>query len=346
MTDKRLQFIRGAYLALRARFLRHFANSDEAFGGAVWRSIVLHGVLLLLFAIPLIARGFGCVKPYRMPAGGKVEAKPVQQVRVKRQPRVIHNPHSDIAFNFPEIKDLDLRLDKLTEHAFAGRVGAGAGKGKGAGYGGGDAGEVRFIRLKYDGGDWDQDYGLGADVNMLKEFGQRTGIKVAARTEHVSIRDLTRFPRKQSPPFVYLTGERSIHADATEVKRLQEYLLDRGGMIFADNGGGGFHNAFLNLMRRILPKENFVEIPFDDEIFSQPYDINGAPPLWHHSGYRALGIRAQGRWVVFYHPGDMGDAWKDGHSGAPEDSWEAAYQTGVNVIDYSVRHYLKFIERE
>ena len=337
---------RGTGFRIRRFFFVHVANRDEELGRALRRSTVLHVLVILLTAIPAFWQYFGCVKPYKRPPGGKTQPKPRKRVAVKKRIRIIHSLRSDIAFNFPDIENIDLRLDKLTERAYSGRVGAGSGKGKGAGYGGAGGGKVRFIRLKYDGGDWDQDYGLGADVNMLVEFGRRTGIPVAAKTEHVTIRDLMRFPKKLSPPFVYITGERNIHVRDADVKRLRKYLTERGGMIFADNGGGRFHGQFLNLMRRVLPGERFVEIPFDDEVFLKPYSLPGAPPLWHHSGYRALGIRRQGRWVVFYHQGDLGDAWKDGHSGAPAASWQAAYEMGVNVIDYAFRHYLKFLERQ
>jgi hypothetical protein len=46
-------------------------------------------------------------------------------------------------------------------------------------------------------------------------------------------------------------------------------------------------------------------------IYQLPYGFpDGAPAFWHHGGRRAKGIKHEGRWVVFYHPGDMNDAWK------------------------------------
>lgn len=340
---------------LRRRSVRIFAlcvaGGDEHLAGAVARSFMWHVLVVGIWFLPLLLQWLGYVEPYRLPPGGRVEAQrpQVKRVNLKKQPRVIHNPHADIAFNFPEVLDVDLKLDKLTENAFGtAKLGVGSGKGKGAGYGGGAGmgGKIRFIRLKYDGGDWDRNYGMNADNNMLRQFGQRTGIAVADQTEHVTVRDLRKFPKKLSPPFLYMTGEGGIVMNDDEVKTLREYVTERGGLIFADNSGGQFHNALLNLMKRVLPQYSVVEIPFDDEIFQQPYALPGAPPLWHHSGYRALGIRHQGRWVVFYHQGDIGDAWRDGHSGAPQSSWEAAYQMGVNVIDYAVRNYMKIAEAQ
>jgi len=54
-----------------------------------------------------------------------------------------------------------------------------------------------------------------------------------------------------------------------------------------------------------------------------------------------MGVRHNGRWVVFYHPGDVNDAWKTGHSGLSPDKAKAAYNLGVNVLYYSFTKYLE-----
>lgn len=322
-------------------FTQRFANDDPRYARALKWAIGLHLFVVFVSLLPVLWALFHNVPPYKPPAGGKVEAKPIKRVQVKKKPRILHNPRSEIAFNFPDVLDVDLRLDKMTENAYTGRIGVGAGKGAGAGYGGGAGGAMRFIRLKYDGGDWDQDMDANSDTNMLIEFARRTGMKTAERAEYITPRELSRMPKNGSPPFLYITGERGIVLNAAEVKILQDYLTERGGFLFADNGGGSFHSAFLNMARKVMPQQPLVEIPFDDEIFQQPYSLPGAPPLWHHSGYRALGVRYQGRWVIFYHQGDMGDAWKNGHSGAPQSVWEAAFEMGVNVMDYAGRNHYK-----
>jgi len=80
----------------------------------------------------------------------------------------------------------------------------------------------------------------------------------------------------------------------------------------------------------------------DDPIFRLPYVFaNGAPPLWHHGGYRAKGIKHKGRWIVFYHPGDLNDAWKTGHSGAKPKVAESSMHMAVNVIYYAATQYLR-----
>jgi len=92
-----------------------------------------------------------------------------------------------------------------------------------------------------------------------------------------------------------------------------------------------------------VPGGRWVVIPRDDAMYQWPFLLSGSPPLWHHGGNEALGIKHQGRWAVFYHPGDIGDAWKDGHGGTSRESWDAAYCLGANVICYAVEQYQRFI---
>jgi hypothetical protein len=118
-------------------------------------------------------------------------------------------------------------------------------------------------------------------------------------------------------------------------------------MLIADAGGPGFDSSFRAVVNRLFPGLRLADIPNDDPIYEKPFHFaNGAPALWHHGGRRALGVRYQGRLVVFYHPGDMNDAWKEGHSGARPEVWKAAYELGTNVIYYAVGQYLQFIGRQ
>jgi hypothetical protein len=122
---------------------------------------------------------------------------------------------------------------------------------------------------------------------------------------------------------------------------LRKYL-DDGGMLFASAGSAPWHNEFVNLMRLIYPEENLRTIADDDPIFRMPYFFpNGAPPLWHHGGRQAMGIRKDGRWVVFYHPGDIQDAWRTGDSDLSPELAERAAQLGVNIIYYAFTQYLE-----
>ncbi|MDP6447687.1 MAG: hypothetical protein QF805_28070, partial [Pirellulaceae bacterium] len=165
------------------------------------------GVFLLLCIIA--SRMQGCYEIYEMPAGGGEQKTVAQVVRVQKviRKKFIVNPFSAIIFETPPIDDVKLQLDEVTEHTYT----PGYGEGKGAGFAGGTKrGKVRFIRLEYSGGDWEQDYGIGGDLNMLVKYYELTTHPVANRTESRRVAQLKNFPATKSPPFVYLTGQKNI----------------------------------------------------------------------------------------------------------------------------------------
>ncbi len=287
----------------------------------------------------------GCSETYEMPAGGGEQKTVAQTVKIQKviKKKFVINPFSSIIFSPPPIDDVKLQLQEATAHMYA----VGYGQGEGAGFAGGtNRGKVRFIRLEYAGGDWDQDFGVGADFNMLTEYGIRTKQKVNSETESRSILQLRNFPIGKSPPFVYITGQRSISITESERKALREYLLDKHGMIFCDNGGSRhFHNQFLELMNRVLEgKVEAVAVPLDDPIHSIPFKIPFLPYVAPHGGKEALGWKVDGRWVAYYSPGDIADAWSDGHAGVKTEIWEYCFQLGTNVIFYAHVEYNKWLD--
>jgi hypothetical protein len=306
-------------------------------------TFVGYSVSFLLIAI-LLLRMAGCQEIYEMPAGGGEQKQMPQVVKIHKviRQKFVINPFSAIIFNPPPIDDIKLQLLEITKHAYT----VGYGKGTGAGFSGGTRrGKVRFIRLEYAGGDWDQDFGVGADLNMLIEYGVRTGQKIAKKTESRKIAQLKNFPVGKSPPMVYMTGQRSISLSRSETKILREYLIEKHGMIFADNGGSwNWHGQFFNLMRRVLPRVEPVRVPLDDVIHRIPYPMPFLPYVAPHGGKDAWGWKVDGRWVAYYHPGDIGDAWSDGHAGIRREIWEACFQLGVNLIFYAHVEYNKWLD--
>ena len=288
----------------------------------------------------------GCQEIYDLPSGGGEEKTVAQQVKIQKviRKKFIFNPYSAIIYTERIIDDVKLQLLEITEHTYQ----IGQGQGAGAGFGGGKPrGKVGFVRLEYDGGDWDQDFGVGGDLNMLLEYGIRTQHTVAKKTESRRISDLANFRKYRSLPMVYMTGQRSISTSSKEDRVLREFLLENHGMIFCDNGGSrGFHNQFLALMNRVLPDVRPVPVPLDDKIHRVPFVIPFLPYVAPHGGKEALGWYKDGRWVCYYHPGDIGDAWADGHAGVRPEVYEACYQLGVNVMFYANAEYSKWVQAQ
>ena len=323
-------------------------GGDRRYRTSSYWSALLHAAVLML---PLLVRDCGMEEAYGVPKGsGSPVVRMVRIKRVKKRKRrkkLILDLNSPILFYRPDIDESDIlkqveeeTLDTYVASSLKGKLGKGRGGAGGWPHGMENA-RVRFIRLEYRGGDWDQDMGVSADYNFLLQFRKLTGFKIADRTEHRGINRLRRFPKHRGPPFVFLTGGGNIHVSREEVRTLRWYCLEEGGLIFADNGGGTFNRSVRDLMRRCFPELEWVDIANDDVLYTQPYVFpNGPPALWHHSGTRALGLKHNGRWIVFYHQGDLNDAWKTGHSGVTEGQAAQAYKLGVNVINYAFNQYM------
>ncbi|MCG3148808.1 MAG: hypothetical protein PCFJNLEI_02255 [Verrucomicrobiae bacterium] len=332
-------------------------GKDPRYRRSLLQSFGYHIAIIIL--LPWLLQLSGCVEPYRVPKGsGNPVVALVKIVKPKpkeKKKKYLVNPNSPISFYIPQLDDSDVqqKVDEMTQLTYVanasrvvGKMGAGGGK-KGGWPDGMDKAVVRFIRLEYSGRGWDDgmDSLTRADVNFLTAFRRMTGFKVAAQGESHPISSLKKYPKGFAPPFVYITGDGSINVAESDVKILRDYLQD-GGMLFADCGSPQWHTAFRSFIGRVLPGNPLLTIADDDPIFQAPFTFaNGAPPLWHHGGRRALGVKYKNRWVVFYHPGDINDAWKTGHSGLDPRLADGAIEMGVNIVYYSFTHYLELTRK-
>jgi hypothetical protein len=305
-------------------------------------AFAIYGLLFWLATV-LISQIGGCGMTYEMPAGGGVQKTVAQTVKIQKviRKKFVVNPFSSIKFDVPPIDEVKLQLQEVTAHQYV----IGYGEGQGAGFAGGTSkGKVRLIRLEYDGGDWDLNYGIGGDHNMLIEYNVLTQQKTAEKTEAIRVSQLASFPREKSPPLVFITGQKNLSLANNEVKILREYLIDKHGMIFASSGSQHFHNQFIALMQRVLPDVRPVPVPLDDTIHRVPFAVPTLPYVVPHGGKDALGWSMDGRWLCYYHPGDISDAWADGHAGVSADIYNGCFQLGANVINYGHVEYSKWLQ--
>lgn len=338
---------------------------DPRYRKSVLSSIAAH--LLAIIVVPWLLTFVGCVEDYRVPKGSGTPtvavAKAVRVVKKKSKKRkYLVNPQSAISFYRPELDDS--QVEKSVEEqsrvtyeadpnralaalaAAGGKMGAGGGKGGGWPDGMDDA-KVRFIRLEYRGRGWDDgmDTAARADLNFLDAFHKLTGFKVSDKAESHPVGHLRKYRKGFAPPFVYMTGDQDIQIPEGDTRALREYLLG-GGMLFADCGSPHWDRAFRSYVSVLLPGLPLVVISDDDPLFQVPFAFrNGAPPLWHHGGMRAMGVKYKNRWIVFYHPGDINDAWKTGRSGMDPRLAEGATEMGVNIVYYSFTHYLELTRK-
>ncbi len=323
-------------------------GSDPQYRKSVYASTLTHITILIL--IPWILQMGGCVTPYKVPKGsGNPVVAMVKMVKPKKKKKktLTLRPDSAILFEIPDLDETeaDQEMKEMTELTYEANPNAAVGQlGKGGGDKGGwpegmDDYKIRFIRLDHGGQGWDDGmHQTGADINFLRHFSGVTGFKkIARKGESHGIAMLAKYPKDGFPPFVYMTGNHNMgRVGSREIKALREYCLG-GGMLIGDAGSSHFHNSFTHFMRQVFPDKQMLAIADDDIIYQLPYTFpEGAPAFWHHGGRRALGIKHEGRWVVFYHPGDMNDAWKlQGYTDVTPEMRDAAMNLGINLVRYS-----------
>lgn len=299
------------------------------------QSLIVFSTYSLLFflACLLSSQLQGCEEVFDLPAGGGKPVQRAQKVQIQKKvvKKLVINPYSSIIFKDRNLDDVKVDLKKASAHQYQ----LGMGDGDGVGMGGKNPNaKTRFIRIEYSGGDWAQDMELNPDLNLLIQYGVKTGQKVADQAETMVISRLGNFKIGFAPPVVYMTGQKSISLTKGELAGLREYLVDNHGMLFLDNGGGSFHQQAFAMMRQVVPQIEPVRIPLDDVIHTTPYELPFLPYVAPHGGREAWGWKLDGRWIAYYHPGDIGDAWADGHSGVSSSVSEACYNLGVNVLFY------------
>lgn len=319
---------------------------------SAYASVIVH--LTILFLIPWLLGLGGCVTAYKVPKGsGNPVVAMVKVVKPKKKKKktLSLRPNSAILFKQPDLDDteVDEIMEKETQVTYQANPNAMAGKmGKGGGTEGGwpegmDDYKIRFIRLDHGGEGWDDGMNeTGADINFLRAFAQATGFKrIANKGESHSIALLRKYPDDGFPPFVYLTGNGNMGRVSTnDAKVLRDYCL-KGGMLIADAGSARFHSSFTHFMRQVFPDKPLIDIADDDMIYQLPYAFpDGAPAFWHHGGRHPLGIKHEGRWVAFYHPGDMNDAWKSpGYTDVTQEMRDAAMNLGINLVYYAFNQW-------
>jgi hypothetical protein len=136
---------------------------------------------------------------------------------------------------------------------------------------------------------------------------------------------------------------------------MREYLL-RGGFLMVDDFHGEAEwQDFVDGMRSIFPDRPIEDIPADDVVYSNPYEIgerlqvpgpdymrtgmvyeryDGVTPHWR-------GIRdGEGRWMVMIsHNIDYGEGWEQADNPYyPEPFTGQAYEVAVNYLIYGMTH--------
>lgn len=192
----------------------------------------------------------------------------------------------------------------------------------------------QIARLKYSGGgDWYND--PSAEVNLLKFVQANTNVKVNAQYKFVDVSSDEIF----SYPFLFLTGHGNIVFTTDEVNRLRKYL-ENGGFLYIDDDYG-LDKAIRREMKKVLPGNDFIEVPFSHKIFNIFYKFeNGIPKTHEHDKNppQTFGIFLGDRLSVLYtFESNPSDGWADPEvHNDPKDKREEALKFGTNIIIYAL----------
>ena len=191
---------------------------------------------------------------------------------------------------------------------------------------------VRIALLKYNGGgDW---YANPTSLPNLIEFCNKnigTNINPEPATVDVGSAELFNYP------LVHLTGHGNIVFSESDVLNLRNYLAG-GGFLHIDNNYG-IEQFVRREMRKVLPDQEFVELPFSHAIYHTVYQFdNGLPKIHEHDNLppQGFGLFIDGRLVCFFsHECDLGDGWEDPSvHNDPQDKHIEALKMGANIVSF------------
>lgn len=195
---------------------------------------------------------------------------------------------------------------------------------------------VRIALLKYNGGgDW---YANPTSLPNLIEFCNKnigTNINPEPATVDVGSAELFNYP------FVHLTGHGNIIFSESDVLNLRNYLA-AGGFLHIDNNYG-IEQYVRREMKKVLPDQEFVELPFSHAIYHTVYQFdNGLPKIHEHDNLppQGFGLFIDGRLVCFFsHECDLGDGWEDiSVHNDPMEKHIEALQMGANIVSFVFSH--------
>ncbi len=138
--------------------------------------------------------------------------------------------------------------------------------------------------------------------------------------------------------FIHMTGHGNVVFSSNEATNLRNYLMAGGFLHIDDNYG---MDPYVRVaMKQVFPEQDFVELPFEHEIYHQQFDFpNGLPKIHKHDDKPAqgFGLFWEGRLVCYYtYECDLGDGWEDPDvHNDPEQVRLQALRMGANIIQYS-----------
>ncbi len=184
--------------------------------------------------------------------------------------------------------------------------------------------------LKYSGGgDW---YANPTSLpNLIQFCNQNINTTINPKPATVSPGS----PDIFSYPYIHMTGHGNVTFNEQELENLRNYLISGGFLHIDDNYG--LNEYIQKEIKKLFPKEDFVEIPATHLLFQKPFQFpNGLPKVHEHDGKKpqAFGIFIKNKLVLLYtYECDLGDGWEDSEvHNDPKEIHEKALKMGANIL--------------
>ncbi len=191
---------------------------------------------------------------------------------------------------------------------------------------------MKLALLKYNGGgDWYANPSALPNLALFCNEELNTHFERDYATVEVGSAELFSYP------FLHMTGHGNVIFSDQEAENLRNYLIGGGFLHIDDNYG---MDPYVRVaMKKVFPDLEFIELPFEHEIFHQKYDFKtGVPKIHKHDdkAAQAFGLLWEGRLICLYtYESDLGDGWEDPdvHKD-PQDVRLRALRMGANIISY------------
>lgn len=191
---------------------------------------------------------------------------------------------------------------------------------------------LRIAVLKYNGGgDWYSN--PTALTNLIKFCNTQLGMNIDPEYETVEVGS----PEIFNYPFIHMTGHGNVVFNDQEAQNLRQYLTGGGFLHIDDNYGMDVYMRAA--MKKVFPELNWIELPFNHEIYNQKFAFpNGLPKIHKHDEKPAqgFGLFWEGRLMCYYtYETDLGDGWEDPEVHKdPEELRQKSLQMGANIVQY------------
>lgn len=190
--------------------------------------------------------------------------------------------------------------------------------------------------LKYDGGgDWYAN--PTALPNLIEYCNQNIHTKIESKPKTVEASSVEIF----NFPIVFMTGHGNVFFDDTATENLRNYLTSGGFLHISDNYG--MDEYIRRELKKVFPKLDFQEIPYNHPIYHQTYKFDkGIPKIHEHNNKppQGFGLFYKGKLICFYdYETDLSDGWEDTivHNNSKEIRLKAL-KMGANIIEFAFKN--------